>query len=1060
MTYLSPVRRGFATTVRAALAALVCCCLVTTSIFAQMVAKKQEFNIPAGDAKQALKQFAAQTNEQLLAADTATAGVKTNTVKGEMTSAEALDAMLTNTGLKADYDAKTRSFAVRKETDTERKNGSRVAPKESDHPEQSKADDGKLVLPTFEVMGSKLLNMDIRRTRDDIQPYVTFSRDDINQTGATNVEDFLKQRLTMNTVSGTRAQDTGSGILGIGSAVNLRGLGANRTLILIDGRRSNGPSFNNAQGQTNVNGIPLAAIERIEVLPATSAGIYGGSATAGVINVILRRGYTGTELSYAYDNTFRADAARNRFDMTSGISLLGGKASLLVSASWSYANALLMQDRDFLQRTRELLLKNNPALLLSPTSPPLGATANIGSSNGSNLVLDNGTALNSPITFAPVGYAGGVYDGGAALVANAGHYNLNPSPTASASFVGGGGALMDLLRPDETKALMATWRQDFRGNVSGYLSARWSEQFTESGQSSIQSLYTLPANAPTNPFQQSIAVRTPNPTLATARQTSETREQEVSAGVIIKAGPDAMLGFDFTWNRNVLDYRAERNLLMASGTTAATSGQLDVLRDAWAFPTDFSPFIVPASRYSLSPFAPELIGGSARFSRPVASFPAGDLVIAGMVEYRHETMPESRQSFPPSLLVYPSRSQDIGSGYLETRIPIFSPKQKIPGAHQLNVQLAVRHDDFRVKASTGTVDLTTAPNTVIERPLVAINSTNYTVGFLYAPIRHVSLRGSYGTGFQTPAMNQLVRSATFTSAATLRDPRRGLELLPSDSSILTGGNPNLGPESSESFALGLILEPAPGLRFSVDYIRTDLTDQIGTVPGASQGVLNFENSLPAGRVIRNAVQPGDPYGVGTVSVVDFTFLNLATTVVEALDVTADWTFHPLGLGEFTLSGAATWQPKFDVQLIPGATFRNFVGIGFSQPLKYRANASLAWRRGPFSVRWATTYYHSYMVADPTVPAEASRILSQGNGGVVPRQIYHDLSVTWKFTPAQGPDRRWRKLLEGSEVQVGVHNVFNTTPPFDSFAAIGNFAGYSPYGDPRLASYWVALRKSF
>lgn len=1056
VTFAYPLRAGF---IRTALSLLVALVILCVPGFAQTKAEpKFSFDVPAGEAKPMLRQFATQAKREIVFPVQAVEGIKTNPVKGEMTAQEAVDQMLANTGLVASRDGKTGAFAIRKETPIESKNvASRPA---RDRAADSGVAAEVIKLDTFEVFGRKTLNMDIRRTRDDIQPYVTFSREEITQTGATNVEDFLKQRLTMNTVSGTRAQDTGSGILGIGSAVNLRGLGANRTLILIDGRRSNGPSFNNSAGQTNVNGIPLASIERIEVLPATSAGIYGGSATAGVLNVILRRGYTGTELSYVYDNTFSSDAARNRFDLTSGISLLGGKASLLVSASWSYANALLLQDRDFLQRTRQLLLRNNPTLLLSPTSPPLGATANIGSSTGANLVLDNGTPLNANITFAPVGYAGGASDGGAALVGNAGRYNLNPSATASASFVGGGGGLMDLLRPDETKSLMATWRQDFRPNISGYLSVRLSDQFTESGQSSIQSLYTLPANAPTNPFQQAIVVRTPNPTLASARQQSTTKEREISAGLIAKTGGDTMLGLDVTWNRNVLDYRAERNVLLASGTTAATSGQLDVLRDAWAFPTDFSSHIVPASRYALSPFVPELIGTSFRFSRPVGSFTAGSPVVAGMVEFRHESMPESRQSFTPALLVYPSRSQDISSAYLESRIPVFSPAQRIPGAHRLEFQVALRHDDFRVKASTGTIDLTVAPNAVIERRLVALKSTNYTLGFGYSPMPGVSLRGSYGTGFQPPAMSQLVQSATFTSGATLRDPRRGLELLPANSSILTGGNPGLGPETSESFALGLILEPASTLRFSLDYVRTDLKDQIGTVPGASQGVLNFESSLPAGRVVRNPVQPGDPYGVGTVSVVDFTFLNLATTVVEAFDLTADWTFRPPALGEFTLSGAASWQPKFDVQLISGATFRNFVGIGFSQPLKYRANASLSWRRGPLALRWATTYYHSYYVADPTVPAEASRILSQGNGGIVPEQWYHDLSATWKFGTAVTPDSRWRKLLHGSEVQVGVRNLFNTSPPFDSFAAIGNFAGYSPYGDPRLASYWVSLRKSF
>src|SRR5207245_7796521 len=119
---------------------------------------------------------------------------------------------------------------------------------------------------------------------------------------------------------------------------------------------------------------------------------------------------------------------------SAGFNLENGKTNVLLAGSWSDANALHLGDRDFTERYRSAVLAKDPGFYFNEFNPPLGATTNVRSQDGSNLVLKNGTPLNSPITFVPPGYAGTALDGGAALIANAGHYNF---ALANSAEVGG-----------------------------------------------------------------------------------------------------------------------------------------------------------------------------------------------------------------------------------------------------------------------------------------------------------------------------------------------------------------------------------------------------------------------------------------------------------------------------------------------------------------------------------------------------------------------------------------------------------------------------------------------
>lgn len=245
-------------------------------------ADKKTFDVPAGTAPASLKLFAEQAGGHVLYSVEDVRGVATRAVKGKYTAREALDFMLMGTALHIDSDPKTQALTVRKETEAETKNVSRAIAEASARPDrkgriEETADGEKVVkLDTFEVFAGRTLNMDLPRTRNDIQPYVVFDRQAIERSGAFTVEDFIKQRLPMDGgylspvqyVSGTPPSSS--------SRISLRGLSLNETLILIDGRRAASSQIVNLFEQPDVNGIPVSAIERIEVLPSTASGIYGG----------------------------------------------------------------------------------------------------------------------------------------------------------------------------------------------------------------------------------------------------------------------------------------------------------------------------------------------------------------------------------------------------------------------------------------------------------------------------------------------------------------------------------------------------------------------------------------------------------------------------------------------------------------------------------------------------------------------------------------------------------------------------------------------------------------
>ena len=176
-------------------------------------------------------------------------------------------------------------------------------------------------------------------------PVVTIDRDDIDATGFQSVADVLRNT-TFNTAGSFREQ---SGTTAQGTAmVSMRGLGANRTLVLLNGRRMPGSPV--LDGDVNdLNTLPFAAVERIEILSDGASAIYGSDAIGGVINIILRSDFEGAEANVRLTDTQEGGAEKEQYSLVGGVS--GPRGHMTYALEYDYTDIIFSRDRDYLAFT-------------------------------------------------------------------------------------------------------------------------------------------------------------------------------------------------------------------------------------------------------------------------------------------------------------------------------------------------------------------------------------------------------------------------------------------------------------------------------------------------------------------------------------------------------------------------------------------------------------------------------------------------------------------------------------------------------------------------------------
>lgn len=892
------------------------------------------------------------------------------------------------------------------------------------------------------VRGKRTLDVDIRRSRDDIQPYVVFDAEQISRSGAQKLEDFLQTYLPMNAQQVTTSQ-LGPQTSPAGR-IDLRGLGANQTLILVDGRRMPSISTGDSFQQPNLNGISLSQIERIEILPATASGIYGGGATGGVINIILKRDYAGIDVDVSYGNALDGGVRQYQLGISGGFSLEDGRTHVQFAASHADASVLPSTRRPFAKRGAQLQLRNDP----THPSVMLGGANICSTDDGTNcstqaLQLKNGAPLTSPFTSVPGRYTGAAQDGGAALAARAGQLQLDSTS-------------VPIWSAPQTTSFSFSPRREFTKDVEAYLDFAHDRSKTSVAMPT-QLLQYVPASATVNPFQQDVLsyLSVPNG----MAQEQVVRNSRLYVGSIVRLPQQWSAVLEAGRLRNSTSSTTS-TVLGAASPTADDTLQAAVFRDIVAAPLADTNSLFSFFKQN-SEVDSTLKTLSARMSGPLAKLPGGDLTATALLERRNEisghAVNTSEIGGAPAFFWNPEARRKVDSQYLELRAPVIGAWADAPSSSVLELMASLRHDAYRTEYSGSSIDVDSAsgPFPAQEASVNRFGSTSYTLGLRFAPSADVALRTSLGTGFLPPDLGNIrseapaVFSPFLISLLDLRDPALGNTLIPGPLTVLGGGSPALKPERSRSASVGLVLTPrlVPGLRLSVDYTDIRKSDEVATMP------LNYfidnEAALP-GRVVRAPGSNGQP---GPITQIDSTSLNLASTRLKAFDLQAEYATTSAAWGRVRFYAAATYTKALSRVVL--ATGPAVDRAGFSDgPLKWRGNFGIDWSgTDTWSAGWNAQFYDSYRVCQSTLSEFSCNEWEKWQGSSkVPSQIYHDAYVRYTFGGTSG-------LMAASDLSIGLQNVFNNEGATIA-SAMAYTVGATSHLDPRGRRFTLSLRKHF
>lgn len=908
-------------------------------------------------------------------------------------------------------------------------------------------------VPEILVIGRRSQNADIRRLEGDVQPYRVATRRDIRSAHRDNLDQYFRSRVTANTQVASPSQlENGETV----SEIDLRGLGTDGTLILVDGRRMPGiPRVPFGFRQPDVNAIPFSAVERVETLTGTAGGIHGFGALGGAVNIVLDREKRGIELLQTVGLSSRGDARRINIEGSAGFSLGDGRTEISVGASRSWSDALDVGERHFKVRDRRLSARNLPETFLGTL--PNGNSISVFSLNGdfgtptnaSPLVFKpefGGASLGARYTFLPVGFDGTRADLIASLQDNAGSFDPSLSQDEARSDIGSA---------PETWSVIGNIRHRFGVGFEAYADVLVFHNRGRYAAAGTSALLALPEASPVNPFAQPVFLTLPLG--GNEREmTTSFRTSRYTLGVVA----DLPLGWRGTAEAGFGAVRLRRSSLHRFDFFSASLLYDDPSASLEPF-GDWDAFLgsLPLSRGangSETRLRTRFREQSLRLAGPFFSLSGGRSTLTLLAERREDDVPMhvergyseldgSRFDFESEV---EGRSTTTKSLYGELRSLLFGEDAPFVLLRQLELQLALRSD-----WQTIYFDKTPANPTPAERARARFAGTAVTVGLKLSPASWLTLRGSYATGEQPPDATFLIESAIITRFGSSLDPKRPGTFVGDNGPFLlrSAGFAGLLPARATTLSLGTILSPwgADGPRVTLDYSRIRRTRDV-QVLGAVM-VLENEDFWPE-RVERGPLTDADRargFTAGPILAIDSRATNGGALEVRAIDASFEWPLAWLG-GELRLRGEASHHMRNR----QSGLFRPDVeraGYRFG-PLKWRANLGVQWSDALWSMGANLQYFGPYRVysVGTTAIADAARL--QG-GRNVDAQAYLDLHVSRRVrVEGVGP-------LRELSLAFGAINILDSAPPRESSF---NFReqGFSRYGDPRRRRFEFSLSSRF
>ena len=860
------------------------------------------------------------------------------------------------------------------------------------------------------------------------------------------------------------------------SSANLRGQGAGATLVLVNGRRLAAHGLNGSV--VDINQVPLAAVERIEVLKDGASAIYGTDAIGGVINFILKRNVQGATVSGFIDKTELGGGDIYRSSLVGGLGdLAKDEYNVMATLSYSDHRELRGEQRDFINT-----LQPNRGLSVDTRGTPFGNIVPLGV--GAN--TPGGTLINSAAT-APL------LPGSSTVRASGGINPLALAGGAGCGAINGMGAYDTGLWNFPEAAYACTWDtgraavlqqpiQTANFGVNGILlrgGHQLSAEFTGSQATSAKRFsnlqltpnlttqnFAFPRNALTAATYDRVfdSLLGTFPDLAAGRglplayrwRCIECGRREIQTttdtgnAFVGAEGPLPLLAaWTYRTGASYAYSRAEsqlgsgysyRDTTRDASGTLLSKGLIDALNGGL-----INPFLLPGeqpSQAALEALAATSAQGIAlydgRLSTVQADFalsgrlltlPAGAVQGAFGLDYRQEHYAFTGDRRPatarPVILAapfddgnaLPGAERTVWAAYAELRVPV---------THHLAMTLAGRRDQYSGFGST----------------------FNPKLALTYRPVEALLFRGNYNTGFRVPAFNQLFNGTSESPYAgrDLADPRTcpgglanvniaGCAVV--QPALLNGGKPDLGPDTARQGSVGLVVTPNASASLSLDWWRIE---RRGTIELLTLQQLAGQYGYFQDRYLRNAA--------GTLTTIDLRWVNAGESLSEGLELAARYGGHVAG-GHWSAGIDGSRLLRKSSRIAPGLpiggsevglfTFAGDLG------LKWKHNAYLSFTQGDWLATVSQNWRSGYR--NHALPGVAAGLVSPADKvSTVRDSVTYNASLRYQGFTA---------LI----VTAGIRNLFNQDPPF-AIAYDSNYGSGSSYeprvADPRNRSFTLAV----
>jgi iron complex outermembrane receptor protein len=906
------------------------------------------------------------------------------------------------------------------------------------------------------------------RIGDGTQPVLTLDRDFMQKQGEQTVSDVL-QRLPQNVGAFTPIVNAGNSFSPGGSEVNLYGLGFGTTLVLIDGYRQTLFPFpqNGFEPFVDLNSIPLAAVDRIEILKDGASSLYGSDAIAGVVNVILKNEYNGADISYHFGISQRDDFVENHVQLVAGVSHKlwddDSKLSILVTFDYDDTSPIDANSRWYSNNVDHTKFSS---IFTDERSSRTPAGNFFGLTTGNSFALIPGT-LGPTVTPADFVINGALNKyqtiPGAQLIPREQRISTYDKIT---------------IQPDK-------WVQVYDEFI--YERTQEDSSLTALPVSETDNV-TVPASNPFNPFGEDLQWRGRLLQLGQRKNETVINTYRNLAGVRLISLPQ-------NWYVDASFLYAE-----SDGTQTASNGTLNSrLNQALSgtFPgfvgTFYNPFIdtnanpnaqfTNALRYSQHTEArTDLTQWSIRGGGDLFYLCSGPVTVGGGAEYRSESFIAVQD---PNLNIHnitgAGTSQNSGgkdfvkSVYGQIIIPLLGEKWSWPGARALELDISERYDDYSTFGSAA-------------KPKFAIR---------YKPFDDLTFRASYSESFRAPSLPELFTGTT-TGFQFVTDP---VTSTTSEVQVLGSGNPHLHPETGYSYYAGAVWTPGAadpehswwgwlnGFTAYIDWIEISRRNVIQEP--SPQFIVNTEATNPK-FVIR---------GTGNQIVTVLTpFQNLGAERVDAIDFGGSYVTKEYFWGKLDLELNASWLYHVSEQDQPGGQVFNVTdslgGSIFTGP-DFRMVTSAFYSKTVFGCdTFRTGLTLNYMDSEHDVndPRAFGLTLQQfvaatglANSHVIGSWTTFDWQISYevgKFaeivpeTPKPGYDKEgkrilgekaispkpeaacnegWRRWLGGTKLTFGINNIFDTRPPFEDFLTEGFDTAHTT---PFQRYFYVEIEKKF